>query len=614
MTGYANVYKGFFFFHQISYLQNIRVVCFQDGHYNNTAINSMEEGLFSTGAPLPLSALQLLAPPLRLMSAAMWKVMLKRDVVYYGKLEEIVTSLCETVPGLLHYRHRAKLTMGLRALMILEELRRSDPPDTQHVLEELCKLEASSIPGGRRKEQKVEEAKNNFKTLVHSLLKNPTARKQFFKEEFHLHYGGDYAASLEKLMWEFIIRVDKLLPVPDLAQTVSWLSGAPAVLEECARSASQPQLLRTLLQHEKCLGHLDSTSLLSSTGDLILTSLSLPLSGKVLQTVQSESTPTSNRVSNLAPSTARATRRTAKEAQLHITPVIGSISNDDLPKNNEKVASRLGQEVESTSEIPINTRSKLRSYSKKQILEKDPEEDHFVGNMLVTVISQSSGSEAEEEEGEEGSKEDMKESNVSANRPKKTEVKNGNEETVDVTRKYSANRNTEPIESQEAALRISCVTRQLRVVLPRLNISNANLSVRLNHHPSDEQEIIRSPSPVTLKDRGGKSVSKLRKRKFIDLSSTPEKHLTLSVKKLTSAHSPCVPLVRLPMGIPETPSPLVKSSDDIIDDSDDDTTGSVKKKVFNQQYFKTKNGTYVPTLREFWNPVFSPSLSPGSRH
>ncbi|XP_056124660.1 TERF1-interacting nuclear factor 2 [Rhinichthys klamathensis goyatoka] len=551
------------------------------------------------------------------MSAAMWKVMLKRDVVYYGKLEEIVTSLCETVPGLLHYRHRARLTMGLRALMILEELRRSDPPDAPHVLEELCKLEASSIPSGRRKDQKVEEAKDNFKTLVHSLLKNPAARKQFFKEEFHLHYGGNYVASLEKLMWEFIIRVDKLLPVPDLAQTVSWLSGAPAVLEECARSASQPQLLRTLLQHERCLGHLGSTSLLSSTGDLILTSLSLPLSGRVLQTVQTESTPTSNRVSNLAPSTARATRRTANEAQLQVTPVIGSISissifQNDLPKNNEKEASRLGQEVESTSEIPRNTRSKLRSCSKKQILEKDQEEDCFVGNMLVTVISQSSGSEVEEEE-EEGSKEDMEGSNVSANRPKKTEVKNGNEERVDVTRKYSANRNSEAIESQEEALRISCVTRQLRVVLPRLNISNANLSVRLNH-PSDEQEIKRSPSPVTLKDRGGNSVSELRKRKFIDLSSTPEKHLTLSVKKLTSAYSPCVPLVRLPMGIPETPSPSVKSSDDIIDDSDDDTTGNVKKKVFNQQYFKTKNGTYVPTLREFWNPVFCPPLSPGSRH
>lgn len=91
---------------------------------NNTEIQYgllviIVSGLFSTDTPLPLSALQLLAPPLRLMSAAMWKVMLKRDVVYYGKLEEIVTTLCETVPGLLQYRHRARLTMGLRALVRL---------------------------------------------------------------------------------------------------------------------------------------------------------------------------------------------------------------------------------------------------------------------------------------------------------------------------------------------------------------------------------------------------------------------------------------------------------------------------------------------------------------
>lgn len=41
-------------------------------------------------------------------------------------------------------------------------------------------------------------------------------------------------------------------------QTVSWLSSAPAVLEQCARYPIQPQLLKTMLQHEKCLGHLDS--------------------------------------------------------------------------------------------------------------------------------------------------------------------------------------------------------------------------------------------------------------------------------------------------------------------------------------------------------------------
>ncbi|XP_016425765.1 uncharacterized protein LOC107753984 isoform X1 [Sinocyclocheilus rhinocerous] len=565
--------------------------------------------------PLPLSALRLIAPPLRLMSAAMWKVMLQRDAVHYGKLEETITSLCETVPGLLHYRHQARLTIGLQALMILEVLRQSDPPDAQHVLQELHKLQESSIPIGKRNDQKVEEAKRNFQTLVHSLLKNAASRKQFFKEEFHLHYGENYVANLEKLLWEFLIRLDKLLPIPDLSQTVSWLSGAPAVLEECARSASQPQLLRTLLQHERCLGHLCSASLLSSTGDVILSSLSLPLSGRVLQTIQSESTSLSNRVTNPAPSTPRTTRRAVKEAQSQLAPVIGSTSNDILQKNNEKVAS-LGQEVETASEMSRNTRSKQRSCSKKHILEKDPEE-YFVGNMLVTVISQSSGSEVEEEE--EGSKEEIngrKGSSERANKlPKKTEVRNG-KRGEDVTRKYSTRRNSEAIEShQEAemsALLISCMKRQLRVVIHRLNDNDLPVCPI---HLSDEKKNTKSPCQPPSKDSMGNSDSVMRKRKCIDLSSTPEKHLTLSVNKPTSTCSPCIPLVlHLPVGSPETPSPSVKSSDDIVGDSDDERTDDVKRKVFSQQYCKTKNGTYVPTLREFWNPVFCSTLSPGSRH
>lgn len=582
-----------------------------------TANNTINED-----APLPLSALQLIAPPLRLMSAAMWKVMLQRDAVHYGKLEETITSLCDTVPGLLHYRHQARLTMGLRALMILEELRQSDPPDAQLIVQELHKLQDSFIPIGKRKDQKVEEAKRNFQTLVNSLLKNAAARKQFFEEEFHLHYGENYVASLEKLLWEFLIRLDKLLPVPDLAQTVSWLSGAPAVLEECARSASQPQLLRTLLQHERCLGHLGAASLLSSTGDAILSSLSLPLSGRVLQTIQSESTRLSNMVTNPAPSTPRTTRRTAKETQSQVAPVIGSISNDTLQKNHEKVASS-GQEVETALEISRNTRSKQRSCSDKEILEKDPEKEFFVGNVLVTVISQSSGSEVDEEE-VEASKEEInsrKGSSERANKlPKNIEIKNRTgKRGQDDTRKYSTRRSSEDIESQKeaemSALLISCMKRQLRVVIPRLN--DNDLPVCPNHLSSDERENTKSPSQPASKDRVGNSDPVMRKRKFIDLSSTPtpEKRMTLAVNRPTSTCSPCIPLVlHLPVGSPDTPSPSVKSSDDIIGDSDDERTDSVKRKVFSQQYCKTKNGTYVPTLREFWNPVFCSTSSPGSRH
>uniref|UniRef100_A0A3P8UVR8 TERF1-interacting nuclear factor 2 N-terminal domain-containing protein n=1 Tax=Cynoglossus semilaevis TaxID=244447 RepID=A0A3P8UVR8_CYNSE len=63
--------------------------------------------------------LQTVAPLVRLLSAALWKVMKQRDVMQYGVLEKFVTSACETVPGMLTFRHQGKLTLGLRGRVIL---------------------------------------------------------------------------------------------------------------------------------------------------------------------------------------------------------------------------------------------------------------------------------------------------------------------------------------------------------------------------------------------------------------------------------------------------------------------------------------------------------------
>uniref|UniRef100_A0A8C4ZMJ2 TERF1-interacting nuclear factor 2 N-terminal domain-containing protein n=1 Tax=Gadus morhua TaxID=8049 RepID=A0A8C4ZMJ2_GADMO len=166
----------------------------------------------------------LLAPPVRLVSAAVWKVLKQRDVARYGVVEEFVTSVCESVPGMLTFRHQGKLTLGLR---------------------------------GRKKDLKIERTVNSFHELVETLLQDPAERLQFFKEEFPEEYGPKFDEELEKLLWEFLIRLDQLLPVPNLAQTVSWLSTAPPVLEECAQAATQPQLLKTILQYQTCLGRLE---------------------------------------------------------------------------------------------------------------------------------------------------------------------------------------------------------------------------------------------------------------------------------------------------------------------------------------------------------------------
>lgn len=68
-----------------------------------------------TGFRLPLTSVRLLVPPLHLMSAFMWQVLQQKNVIHYGKLEEFVSMVTETVPHLLNYRQRVQLILGLRA-------------------------------------------------------------------------------------------------------------------------------------------------------------------------------------------------------------------------------------------------------------------------------------------------------------------------------------------------------------------------------------------------------------------------------------------------------------------------------------------------------------------
>ncbi|XP_061524933.1 TERF1-interacting nuclear factor 2 isoform X1 [Phycodurus eques] len=242
---------------------------------------------------LPFAALQRLAPPVRLLSAAFWKVMKQRDVAQYGVLEEFVSSTCEMVSGLLTLRHQVKLTLGLRSRLILELLR-TPQPDARVIKTHLRRIYAASTPSTSsaptvKMDVKVEKSVANFHTLVHELLTDPAAKEEFFQEEFPHDYGPLFDQALEKLLWEFLIRLDQLLPVPSLSQTVSWLSETPAVLEECARAATQPQLLKILLDHQTCLGHLEpAASLPPNMGDSILASLSLPLSGKASSNPQQD--------------------------------------------------------------------------------------------------------------------------------------------------------------------------------------------------------------------------------------------------------------------------------------------------------------------------------------
>uniref|UniRef100_A0A3B4CW89 C2H2-type domain-containing protein n=1 Tax=Pygocentrus nattereri TaxID=42514 RepID=A0A3B4CW89_PYGNA len=234
------------------------------------------------GSRLPLSSLRLLVPPLHLMYTFMWQILLQRNVQHYGKLEEFVSLVTETVPHLLNYRQRAQLLLGLRARMVLEALRGSS--DTKTIHAHLERMRLPTIPTGApvHIDSDLELSVSNFKALVLALLKDPAEKACFFQVVFPVEYGPKYDTALKELMWELLFCLERLFPVPDFKKTLSWLTPAPAGLDECMQS--EPKWLQALLQQHEVIGSGDKENwrtTLSTSGNCILSSLSIPPSTHV---------------------------------------------------------------------------------------------------------------------------------------------------------------------------------------------------------------------------------------------------------------------------------------------------------------------------------------------
>ncbi|XP_055790410.1 zinc finger protein 11-like [Salvelinus fontinalis] len=230
------------------------------------------------GPPLPLPSLRLMVPPLRLVSAAIWQTIQQRHVMDYGMLEEFVTMVTEMVPELLNLRQRAQLILGLRARLVLELCRSKPITDLQTIQPHLDRIQTlTPLWGTQATDAEVGLSESNFLGLVQTLLKDPDEREHFFQDVFPVEFGPSYDAAIQNLMWQFLSRLEKLLPMSNFQQASSLLGDVPSVLEECVESVSHPQQLKTLLQYHRDLGQLDNHDPPSSTdGDCILSALCLP--------------------------------------------------------------------------------------------------------------------------------------------------------------------------------------------------------------------------------------------------------------------------------------------------------------------------------------------------
>eukprot|EP00063_Salmo_salar_P069020 XP_014043855.1 PREDICTED: uncharacterized protein LOC106597148 isoform X3 [Salmo salar] len=223
------------------------------------------------GRPLPLSSLRLLVPPLRLVSAALWQVVQQRDVMDYGLVEEFVTTVLEIVPDMMSYRERVQLIMGLRAQLVLELCRSDHLANPETIQPHLNRMKTCIITHRDKEisDPEVEASESNFLKLIQTLLEYPVEKEYFFQSVFPEEFGPKYDSALQTLVWEFLSRLEKLLPTPTLQQTASWFLPDPSVLEECVQCVSHPQPLKTLLQHHNNIcGHVDTNGLFSGDNQI----------------------------------------------------------------------------------------------------------------------------------------------------------------------------------------------------------------------------------------------------------------------------------------------------------------------------------------------------------
>lgn len=207
-------------------------------------------------------------------------------------LEEFVTMVTELVPELMSYSQRAQLILGLRARLVLELCRGDHQVDMQTIQPHLDRIKApvSTAKDHHVTINQVEESEVNFVELVHSLLDDPSERKYFFQEIFPVYFGPKYDAALEMLVWEFISRLEELMPVPDFNQLAALLTDAPSLLDDSLRSFFPPEDMKALLDYHRNLGHFEEKNpRLLPMDDCILSSLSLPPGARTVINTSSQS-------------------------------------------------------------------------------------------------------------------------------------------------------------------------------------------------------------------------------------------------------------------------------------------------------------------------------------
>ncbi|XP_041048558.1 TERF1-interacting nuclear factor 2-like isoform X2 [Carcharodon carcharias] len=198
------------------------------------------------------------ALPLRITSAALWNSVKRHQTENYERILEFVNIIWQQAAGLVTYRHYLKLCIAFKAKLLMEMFvkRRSLLEILQTLEQYFPRVVVDDPKASRRDTHKERQCRLQFRKLVLLLIRDEDYREQFLQDKLEEEYGSLFMASTQRLLWEFLERLESILPQPRIDQLLAAKVnvGGLSLAEQSLLSVlanpytSVPDVLLTLMQ------------------------------------------------------------------------------------------------------------------------------------------------------------------------------------------------------------------------------------------------------------------------------------------------------------------------------------------------------------------------------
>ncbi|XP_054850873.1 TERF1-interacting nuclear factor 2 isoform X2 [Eublepharis macularius] len=182
---------------------------------------------------------------LRLVAAAAWHTVREHWIQDFSRVLALLEAVEDAAPDLVHYRHLAKLRLGLQAEVIMNMLKEEETDGKIYSAIDAFFPEHEPAPHPKATAHDlklVQVAQKNFRDLVLGLLSDQRQRETYVQKHLENDYGKTFQTVVEELFYDYLWQLESTLPKPRFQQLLK-----AAYIQDPRQSSPDPSILSRYL-------------------------------------------------------------------------------------------------------------------------------------------------------------------------------------------------------------------------------------------------------------------------------------------------------------------------------------------------------------------------------